>query len=222
MHGPAGARPVTQAAGCTVVDAAQAAALAQSLAGPGHAVVPGFLDAALVRELALELDGRAVRGELRAAAVGAGARRMVLEDVRGDRIQWLREPGTRAEAAALSRLEALRLALNERLYLGLHELECHYALYPPGAHYARHLDRSPAGVERVVSIVLYLNPGWDARDGGELRLHLPDGTRDVVPQGGTLAVFLSERLEHEVRPATRPRRSLTGWFRRRPLGAPLV
>lgn len=57
---------------------------------------------------------------------------------------------------------------------------------------------------------------WRAADGGALRLHLSDGgTRDVVPQGGALAAFRSECLEHEVLPAARPRLSLTGWFRRR-------
>jgi SM-20-related protein len=29
--------------------------------------------------------------------------------------------------------------------------------------------------------------------------------------------FMSDRIEHEVRPASRERLSLTGWFRRRPL-----
>jgi SM-20-related protein len=38
---------------------------------------------------------------------------------------------------------------------------------------------------------------------------------DVLPQGGRLLTFLSERFEHEVLPAHRERISLTGWFRRR-------
>ncbi len=37
----------------------------------------------------------------------------------------------------------------------------------------------------------------------------------MLPQLGTLAVFLSANLPHEVLPATRERLSLTGWFRRR-------
>jgi SM-20-related protein len=198
------------------------AAMADGLAGPGWAVVPDFLPRALVTTLAGELDAKAARGELREAAVGAGAQRAVRPEIRGDLIQWLAGEGTDAERDALARLDALRVALNGALQLGLHELECHYAIYPTGAFYARHLDRSPAGVERVVSVVLYLNPGWHADDGGELRLYAPSGAVDVAPHGGTLAAFLSERLEHEVRPAVRPRRSLTGWFRRRPVGGPLA
>jgi SM-20-related protein len=197
-------------------------AIADGLAGPGFAIAPGFLPPALVATLAAELDGRIARGELRPAAVGAGAQRAVRREIRGDLIQWVAGEGTVAERDALARLEALRVALNGMLQLGLHELECHYAAYPPGASYARHLDRSPAGVERVVSIVLYLNPDWREHDGGELRLHAPGGPVDVEPRGGTLAAFLSEALEHEVRAAVALRRSLTGWFRRRPLGTPFA
>jgi SM-20-related protein len=69
---------------------------------------------------------------------------------------------------------------------------------------------------RVLSCVLYLNETWTAEDGGALRLHLPGAeTCDVLPVGGTLACFLSERFEHEVMPATRKRLSIAGWFKRR-------
>jgi SM-20-related protein len=39
----------------------------------------------------------------------------------------------------------------------------------------------------------------------------------VLPQGGRLVAFLSDRFEHEVLPARRERMSFTGWFRRRSL-----
>jgi SM-20-related protein len=196
-----------------------AAEVADALAGPGWCTVRDFMPAADVLALATELDARAARGELREAAVGAGAARAVRREIRSDLIHWITGDGGDAERRTLAAFEALRVELNRALQLGLHELECHYALYPPGAFYARHLDRSPAGVERVLSVVLYLNSGWGPDDGGELRLY-PDGPAvDVRPEGGTLAVFLSQRLEHEVLPSRRPRRSLTGWFRRRPSGA---
>ncbi|HQR51332.1 MAG TPA: 2OG-Fe(II) oxygenase [Methylophilaceae bacterium] len=38
---------------------------------------------------------------------------------------------------------------------------------------------------------------------------------DVLPQGGTLMTFLSDRFWHEVLPASRERMSVTGWFRTR-------
>ena len=67
-----------------------------------------------------------------------------------------------------------------------------------------------------MSVVLYLNEDWRAADGGELVIVAEDGERVVVPAGGTLVTFLSQRFEHEVRVAERVRLSLTGWFRRRP------
>jgi SM-20-related protein len=91
-------------------------------------------------------------------------------------------------------------------------------LYPAGAIYARHRDRFRDDDARVISCVLYLNEGWQASDGGALRIHMPEGGwRDVIPLAGTLVVFLSERFVHEVLAATRSRLALTGWFRRRAL-----
>jgi SM-20-related protein len=67
-----------------------------------------------------------------------------------------------------------------------------------------------------VSAVFYLNPAWQPEQGGVLRLYLADQTtRDVPPEAGSLLVFLSADMPHEVLPASRERLSLTGWFRRR-------
>lgn len=188
--------------------------MVQSLADRGYAIVPAFLRPAAVTALAEAARARESRGEFRPAAIGAGAHRAVRPRIRGDRIHWLSEPLLPPEREALAALEALRQRLNEDCALGLVDLECHYAVYPPGAGYVRHLDRSPAGAERVVSVVLYLNDGWGDSDGGELVLHV-EPVLEVLPRGGTLAVFASERIEHEVRPAGRSRLSLAGWFRRR-------
>lgn len=116
----------------------------------------------------------------------------------------------------LARIDRLRRALNERLQLGAFQLELHWALYPPGAHYARHVDQHRGGRLRVVSLVLYLNERWRRADGGALRLHrAPGGALDVVPRGGTLVLFPSDGLEHEVLAARRERLALTGWLRAR-------
>ena len=116
---------------------------------------------------------------------------------------------------ALDALEALRIAINSTTYAGLFDLECHYAIYPPGARYRRHSDCLRDDDARVLSVVLYLNEDWRPADGGELMLYVGDGALLVSPAGGTLVAFLSSQFEHEVLPATRERCSLTGWFRRR-------
>ena len=116
-------------------------------------------------------------------------------------------------------MDELRIDLNRALLLGLEDLEAHYALYPAGARYARHRDRFHDDDARVLSSVLYLNPDWRANDGGALRLHLGADAQnphmDIYPTLGTLVLFLSAELEHEVLPASRERLSIAGWFRNR-------
>ena len=159
-------------------------------------------------------------GRFRAAGIGHGAKHA--SAVRGDAILWLDEQATWApEASWLLRDEfaGLREAINAATYLGLHDFEGHYAVYPAGAGYTRHLDRFRDDDRRVLSLVLYLNDAWGAEDGGELCLYADEHAAHpavrFAPQAGTLVCFLSERVPHEVLAAQRTRMSLTGWFRRR-------
>jgi SM-20-related protein len=193
--------------------------LAAAIERDGYGVEPSFVqsaDIARLRARALTLDANA---RLRAGGVGRGGQRAVNSVIRGDRIAWLEESSaTPVEERLRLALEELRLAMNRHLALGLFQFEGHYALYPTGAGYARHRDRFRDDDSRILSCVLYLNDTWSSADGGALRLHLAHGaTHDIVPHGGTLVAFLSERFEHEVLPATRARVSLAGWFRRRTL-----
>jgi SM-20-related protein len=179
--------------------------------------VPSFLAAAGVAALAADCRALDAAAALTPASTGreAGRRQAGL---RGDRTRWF-EPDALSppQAAYWQTMDALRRGLNERLLLGLETWEAHYALYPPGAGYARHRDRFRDDDARVLSSVCYLNDDWHPGDGGALRLHLADGAHDVMPLGGTLALFLSAEIEHEVLPATRERLSIAGWFRRREL-----
>ena len=137
--------------------------------------------------------------------------------LRGDSTLWLDDPACGPAARELlAALDGLRGELNRRLLLGLDTVEAHFAHYPPGAGYARHRDRFRSDDARVLSLVVYLNPDWPDEAGGALRLHLPDGPHDVAPRLGTVAIFLSETVEHEVLPARQPRFSVAAWFRQRP------
>lgn len=175
-----------------------------------------FLPQALTLELAAECRKRAAEGELAPAAVGRGPFSEIREGIRGDHIQWL-EPGQdEARDSYLGLMDSLREAMNRGLFLGLEDFESHFALYPPGAFYRKHVDRFRDDDRRMVSAVIYLNDAWLPEHGGQLRMYLEEGREhDVVPTGGCLVVFLSGEVPHEVLPATRERLSLTGWFRRR-------
>lgn len=163
-----------------------------------------------------EASAHAAHGRLLPAATGRGIDRQ-FGDVRGDTTLWLDDPACGPAANALmASLQALREPLNRHLMLGIDEVEAHFAHYPAGAAYAIHRDRFHNDDARVLSAVIYLQPDWRDEDGGQLRLHLPDGPRDIVPRGGSAVFFLSDAVEHEVLPAMRSRFSVAAWFRRRP------
>lgn len=197
-------------------DVSKLSAIVDDLASQGWSQQADFLPAELVSALAAECRRRAGDGQLNPAGVGRGGTLEVREAIRGDHIRWL-EPG---ESSACDRyldaMDALRQAINQGLFIGLEDYECHFALYPPGAFYRRHLDRFRDDDRRAVSAVFYLNQDWQPGDGGELRMFLDEQrVHDVAPTGGTLVVFLSGEVPHEVLAAGRERLSLTGWFRRR-------
>ena len=186
------------------------------LANQGWSRLEDFLPQTLTHELAEECRKRAEKGALSPAGVGRGQGLAVREGVRGDSIQWL-EPGqSQACDQYLTAMDELRQALNQAFYLGLDDYESHFALYPPGSFYQKHLDRFRDDDRRTVSAVFYLNANWQTDEGGALRIYPTDlEPLDLAPQGGNLVLFMSAELPHEVLPASRERLSLTGWFRRR-------
>lgn len=193
--------------------------IADQVAANGYAVVPDFLSADETRALVHDLRQLQAKGEMRSAGIGKDAE--LSQSVRGDFIHWLDEvTSSPAQREYLQRLEDLRLAFNQTLYLGLFEFEGHFASYPPGAFYRKHLDQFQHNGQRALSCILYLNEAWQDSDGGQLRLYLDESGEgeylDIAPTGGALVVFLSARYWHEVLPATRERLSLTGWYRTRP------
>jgi SM-20-related protein len=185
----------------------------------GWCVAPGFLPDPVVADLRTICLARHEIGGFHRAGVGSGAARLVSE-LRGDSILWIEEDDPNpAVRGYLDTVESLRQAVNRTLYLGLQQLEAHFAVYPEGAFYKRHLDRFRDDDRRALTAILYLNQDWRESDGGLLRFW-PDpsgeGKRlDIVPSGGTLVTFLSDRFWHEVLPARRQRLALTGWFKRR-------
>jgi SM-20-related protein len=194
--------------------------VAEAIERDGWCVADGLLDPGLVDSLAVECRDLDATARLKPAAVGRGGKRRLAAAVRGDRTRWLDDTFSEPQAAFLARMLALRDALNRRLFLGLNELEAHYAIYPAGAHYDRHRDRFRDDDARVLSAVLYLNRDWAEADAGALRLYLPDGShQDILPVAGRLALFLSANFDHEVRAPMRARMSIAGWFRQRGIDA---
>jgi SM-20-related protein len=198
---------------------------AAALSAHGVAVLPGAIADAEWRGLRDEAEQLMARDAFSAARVGRGeGTRGAREDsaTRGGSICWL-DAGMPAGDGFLSWMDRLRIALNRALFLGLDEFEAHYAHYPVGTGYGTHVDRHQSSDARVVSAVAYLNADWPADAGGELVIYDDLGTPRVTlaPEGGTLALFMSEGTQHEARIATRERWSIAGWFRTLARGAAL-
>lgn len=180
-----------------------------------YAVLDGFLSDAEVDSLRQSFETKLEAGAFRRAGVGQGMKYTKNKQVRGDLIHWLdRATAFPAGQAFLDRMDAFMTYLNRTCYAGLNGYEFHYAVYPVGTFYQRHLDQFQSDDRRRFSVICYLNEQWQPQDGGELVLYLPDREEVILPLGGRIVFFESALLEHEVRPAVRPRYSLTGWLRR--------
>lgn len=194
--------------------------LVASISHQGYAVVPDFLPPEQIQLLAAEALQLQIDGEMKRAGTGQDGSKPD-DKVRGDFIHWLEaDTISVSQQYYLQQMETLRSELNSQLYLGLFDLESHFAIYPPGAVYRRHLDQFQGNEQRQVSCILYLNQQWQHDFGGQLRIYLNGAADepyiDVEPTGGTLVAFLSGKFLHEVLPAQRQRISLTGWHRTRP------
>jgi len=211
---------VSMSSAAPLVTAPDCNDIAACLGEQGWCVVADFLAPATVEALASEVADTWQSGCFRHAGVGRGESWELRPEVRSDKVLWLeRAICTPTQAVYLDRLEQLRMAINSRLFLGLFEFEGHLAVYPPGARYRKHLDQFRDLGTRLVTCVLYLNPGWQSDWGGALRLYLEPGGEgrsiDIPPRGGQLVTFLSRDFYHEVLPATHHRYSIAGWFRSR-------
>lgn len=209
-------------------DEALFAKIAKEITEQGFSINPAAMPMPLITALhdhVLSIND----GKFSAAGIGRGNRFTRSKFVRTDEICWI-EGNSEAGRDWLQWAQSLQTYLNRHLLLGLFSFESHFSLYSPGDYYKRHKDAFKGEANRVLSLVLYLNPGWTAHDGGELVLYpsdaetesqnlpallaagLPTETK-VTPLMGTLVLFLSEDFPHEVLPATRDRYAIAGWYR---------
>lgn len=133
--------------------------------------------------------------------------------IRNDMTYWLEKEHHATEAAALKELDQLRQALKDYFRISLSHIECHFAFYPPGHFYKKHVDQTAENNKRFFSFVIYLNPEWQLSDGGQL-IGYKDNLRlfEVMPHFGQMIIFRSD-IPHEVEISHNDRKSIAGWFR---------
>tara|TARA_R110002072_G_scaffold124794_2_gene260363 strand:- start:1997 stop:2668 length:672 start_codon:yes stop_codon:yes gene_type:complete len=188
--------------------------IASDLQEKGFSINPNALPKALSEGL-IESLHRMPRFNFEQAGIGRDQHHVLDHVVRTDEVCWITGE-SKAGKSWLDWNAQLQTYLNRRLFLGLFSFESHFAHYSSGDFYKRHYDSFRGEANRVLSIVVYLNPAWLPDEGGELVLYLNDQDQEgikVIPSFGSIAVFLSEEFPHEVLPATRDRYSIAGWYR---------
>lgn len=150
-------------------------------------------------------------------AAGTGNSQQAAQDksVRGDVIYWLdRKHNDTHENAFFDIMDAFVIYLNDSCYTGITGYEFHYTLYEKGSFYTKHLDQFRTNQSRQFSMIIYLNTGWMAGDGGQLSVTHTEGIQQIDPTGGKTVFFKSSELEHEVLVTNTPRMSITGWLKK--------
>ena len=187
--------------------------IASSLAKDGYIVLTNFLPSQIIQQLydhVIALPNESFQQ----ARVGSKNNLQLNKNVRNDKSLWLCEQHP-IEKNYLAIMEECRIQLNKRLFLGLQRFEAHFSYYKTGAFYQRHIDSFQDQSHRIISSVFYLNPDWSDDNGGELILYEPDSDNIlsiIRPHFGTMVLFLSEELPHEVLPTKYDRYSIAGWF----------
>jgi SM-20-related protein len=135
------------------------------------------------------------------------------QTIRNDLTYWLEKDHDPIEKNFLEGLDELLLSLKNYFRISLTHLECHFAMYPKGHFYKKHIDQTADHNKRFFSFVVYLNSDWNESLGGKLvGFENSDKIFEVLPHFGQMIVFRSD-IPHEVEPSLSTRRSIAGWFR---------
>ena len=189
--------------------------LIASIASHGLGVVDKWLSGQELQDISRAFDQWIKDKQFTPAKIGKAETQLLNSEIRGDEIWWFDPLDPPPELSAiLKRIDELRVQINRELFLGLKDWEAHLAIYPSGAFYKKHVDRHRDFSHRKLSLIIYLNEDWSPDLGGELVIYdkVDVEKMRLNPIGGRLVVFLSEDFPHEVLPAKRERKSLTGWF----------
>ena len=186
--------------------------IAEALSQQGYIILEDALPSILVSNLLTTAIAHSA--QFKPAGIGRDNQHQVNKVIRTDRIRWL-TPSSTIESAYLIEMEALREAMNKRLFMGLFDYEASFAHYPDGGFYKKHLDAFKGQTNRVLTTVFYLNKNWREEQGGNLVIYntKSDSPLHVKPEAGTLVIFLSDEFPHEVKTTYSDRYSIAGWFR---------
>ncbi|MCF9034555.1 2OG-Fe(II) oxygenase [Acinetobacter nectaris] len=146
--------------------------------------------------------------KFRAAAIQDG----VISKIRSDHILWINETQSLAHKHILA-LESLSESLNQAFFLGIKNVEAHFACYNVGEFYALHRDNPQQKNHRVISSVFYIHKTWQESWGGQLRLQDKKMNWHMIEPTANSIVIFESNLLHEVITSKQKRLSITAWLR---------
>ena len=193
----------------------------EDLLAQQYSVVEDFFTAEDVSILRQSLIEKHAEDAFKKAAIGNRVNEIIVKSIRGDVILWIDElHANEAEILFFNKINNLVNYLNKTCFLGILHKEFHYALYPKGTYYKRHIDTFQNDDRRKLSFVCYLNEeGWLPENGGELVLYIDENGKEtekvIYPFPGRVVIFESQIIEHEVKPVNKERMSITGWLKTR-------
>ena len=191
------------------------------IANQHYSTIDNFFSSEEVSILRASLLAKRDLETFKKAAIGNRINETIKTSIRGDLILWIDETNANsAEALFFEKVNDLIGYLNRTCFLGISQKEFHYAIYPQGTFYKRHIDAFQNDDRRKLSFVCYLNDNdWHAENGGELMLYLnkngQETEKTIYPFPGRVVIFESQSIEHEVKPAKTKRLSITGWLKTR-------
>lgn len=185
-----------------------------------YSIVDGFFTLEEVSLLRHSLLAKYEADRFKKSAIGNRTNEEIIKEIRGDFILWIDESRiheNEAEQLFFKKINELVDYLNRTCFMGILQKEFHYAVYPTGTFYKRHLDTFQNDDRRKLSVVCYLNEdNWKKKFGGELTLYTEEAEIDLLPLPGRVVIFESQVLEHEVKVVKSSERlSITGWLKTR-------
>ena len=184
-----------------------------------YSIVDDFFETEEILKLRNSLLYKYEEDKFKKSAIGNRTNELIEKAIRGDFILWMNEvEAGENEKIFFNKINTLIEYLNRTCFMGILHKEFHYAVYPKGTFYKRHLDTFQNDSRRKLSIVSYLNDeNWLKTNGGELVIYKEDGSEEIIyPLPGRVVIFESQILEHEVKEVKNSERlSITGWLKTR-------
>ncbi|MED7818529.1 MULTISPECIES: 2OG-Fe(II) oxygenase [unclassified Francisella] len=179
----------------------------------GFCIIDNWLTYPETAVLRNELEDLYQENLFKKSAIGNRLNENLERSIRSDFIFWLDE--TRFAQTFFSKINSFIEYINKTCFAGIVTKEFHYAIYPQGSFYKKHIDTFQNDDRRTISIVCYLNEIWQPSFGGQLKLYLDDKDLEIFPTNGKIVLFNSKAIEHEVLPVLteNKRLSITGWLK---------